>query len=330
MLPTWNQRINRRGVCFLTLLLLFQATILWASSGPIELYKAYKQKVELADQKTQKGFYLDAMELYKKALQQFQSVKKDHADWGPLILVDIQIGRCEDKVRELGKLIERVKTFKEKYQLQKGMTPEVLRSAESEKFESLLRRGDALLGTKEFQRAMDYYNQALKLQPKNPYVLLNKAIALFKIKNAEKSLEIFNFLIKEYPRYSAAFFNKADMFYTLGKLDEAIPMYVKAIELDPEDLRSRVNLGVIYVKKEMYNKALDEFKSILDKNDESADVHYNLGVIYSDYLFNRKRAIFHYKKYLMIVPTAVDRAEVESWIQELQQTGDSKNDENNQ
>jgi tetratricopeptide (TPR) repeat protein len=307
---------------FISLIIFFVAAPLIADMSAVEYYKDYKKSILEADTKVQMGFYIKALEMYEISLKQFLSIKERFPEWSSMVLVDIQVSRCEEKIEEIKILIVKAKKFRKKYAINPSIVSEVGRSAERRAFEELLRRADVLLASSEFQRALLYYDKALEYQPKDPYVQLSRGICYFKLSQVSKTIAILKILIEEYPHFASAYYNMGDVHYAIGQLNEAIPLYQKAVELDPEDLRSRINLGVIYVKLSRYNKALDEFLYVVKKNEDSVDAHYNLGVIYSDYLFDRDKAIFHYRKYLDIVPSAEDRYEVEQWLKELLISGD--------
>ena len=321
----WNRKMFKylsTLFCFVIVMCLTPVSS-FAEKSLIDIYQEYKQTLIKADVKAEQGIYIEAVELYKIAKTQFLQFKQDHSDWGSMVLVDIQISRCEDKIKELKDLIVRAETFRDRYQSTETTqahdqvvdeTPKA-----TEDFDQQLRRADALLANQEYQRALVHLENALKIVPHNPYARLSKSVCLFKLKNTAQTIEVLKQLINDYPKFASAQYNLADVYYSLGDLNKAVVYYKNAIGLDQQDLRSRVNLGVIYVKQKRYNAALDLFAYVLKRDDSSADAHYNLGVIYSDYLFDRGRAIFHYSKYIEVYPGAPDAWEVSKWIKDLEQ-----------
>lgn len=59
------------------------------------------------------------------------------------------------------------------------------------------------------------------------------------------------------------------------------------------------------------------YDEVLKKNPKDPRVYYNLGVLHGDYLKNPEKAVYYYRKYLDMAPTARDASKVRSWILDL-------------
>jgi tetratricopeptide (TPR) repeat protein len=68
--------------------------------------------------------------------------------------------------------------------------------------------------------------------------------------------------------------------------------------------------GRIREAEKLYDEALK-------KNPKDPRVYYNLGVLHGDYLKNPGKAVYYYRKYLDLAPTARDASKVRSWILDL-------------
>jgi len=78
------------------------------------------------------------------------------------------------------------------------------------------------------------------------------------------------------------------------------------------------NLGVIFDEAGKYNKAMREYKQVLKVEPDDAKTHYNMALIYEVHKENRSKAVYHYKKYLDIEPSAEDAKRVKEWITEAE------------
>jgi tetratricopeptide (TPR) repeat protein len=96
-------------------------------------------------------------------------------------------------------------------------------------------------------------------------------------KNYEKALDIFDNAIRINPSCDSAYGDKALVFDKMGILDESLKMYSKALEINPKNSITWHNMGLTLIKKKRMDEAINCFdKSIsIDKNYSKA--WYNKG-----------------------------------------------------
>ena len=99
---------------------------------------------------------------------------------------------------------------------------------------------------KEYEDAMNYYEQGIKIQPDNA-IIYNNLGTLFRIKNEPTKAEDY---------------------------------YKKSIELDKTIIEPLNNLGSLYMDQNKYEEAIYYFKKCIDLNSKSSISHYNLGIAY--------------------------------------------------
>ena len=95
------------------------------------------------------------------------------------------------------------------------------------------------------------------------------------------------------------------------KLTQVAPLKDRLLK---ENAVLHYNLGVFYLQKQEYNDAVTEFQKVLELNPDDAPTHYNLGIIFAEYLSNRSRAIFHFKRYLSLDPKDKDADRAKKYI----------------
>lgn len=83
---------------------------------------------------------------------------------------------------------------------------------------------------------------------------------------------------------------------------------------DKQLLDMHYNLALAYNKTGMHAQERDEYLACLKIDPRDAHVHYNLAVLYDDNLNNNRKAVYHYQKYLELMPGDEDGARVKEWI----------------
>ncbi len=325
-------------ILFLLFLInMFTLQYIWPETDcAIENYRDIKKIILRAERFFNEKDNKAAVSVYKNALSKLKQIKRKFPNWTSMILIDIQVDRCNDRLKEISSL-EKLKKIEKLEEIEQAdflennieLKEEVYKKTESkvlqksskafEEFLNLGKKGDGFLAAENYEKALEYYDKALLKNKEDKYLLTNKGIALFKLGFIGKAVDLFKELVKKDPYFSPAYYNLGDIYYSIGDLESAIKSYEDALELDSQDLRSSINLAVVYVKSGFYNKALDLLKRNLEYMPDSPDIHYNLGVIYCDYLFDKIMAVYHYSKYLEINPHAVDANEVSGWIEALKE-----------
>jgi len=69
-------------------------------------------------------------------------------------------------------------------------------------------------------------------------------------------------------------------------------------------------LGTAYVQNKIYDKAIEAYNRSLEAEPLDAQVHYNLGLLCRSTRADKKKAIFHLKKYLDLNPAAANKKDV--------------------
>jgi len=147
--------------------------------------------------------------------------------------------------------------------------------------------------------AEDSYEEAIKLEPLNPFaytewgrVLLDKARILVAQDKRDKAtqeainnylnqaLEKFNQAIAVKSDYAPALFESARIYESQGKLNEAIARTEINRQLLPRDSGIAFQLGVLYYKAEKYPQAKGEFIRAIVLDDNFSNARYFLGLLY--------------------------------------------------
>ena len=112
----------------------------------------------------------------------------------------------------------------------------------------------------ELQKAEDFFNKEVKINPKNPGANFNLA-RVYKEKGDYKKAKFFyEKVIKIQPKNYSAYNNLANIYKLMGEFSKAIKLYKKVISINPEHSRAHHNLGNTYNQLGQFNKAIKAFK----------------------------------------------------------------------
>jgi tetratricopeptide (TPR) repeat protein len=98
-------------------------------------------------------------------------------------------------------------------------------------------RGFAIKG--QYDRAIEDYDQAIKLDPKESRVFQNRGIAYGRKGEHNRAIEDFDQAIKLKPDYAAAFAERGAAYNEKGQYDLAIEDFQRALALDPRNAAAR-------------------------------------------------------------------------------------------
>lgn len=114
--------------------------------------------------------------------------------------------------------------------------------------------------TGEFEEALKFYDESLKLNPKNKFSLNNKAYTFCLQAKYDDAIPLLNEAIALDKNMSHAYSNLALAKVKTGQLEEAFYDAQKSIEITPELADPYKALGIYYVEKREFYKALEQFQ----------------------------------------------------------------------
>jgi len=123
----------------------------------------------------------------------------------------------------------------------------------------------------------------------------------------EKAIQLNPYNIK-------AHYNLGILYKQQAKYEKAIQSYRQVVKLDPYFGKAHYNLGVILKSLGRNQEALMEFKKTVQIDPAFADAHLGLGMIYSQSPKDRPLAVFHYKKYLRLIPSGSTSSKIRNWL----------------
>ena len=127
-----------------------------------------------------------------------------------------------------------------------------------------------------FQEAKTLYKEVLILEPQNSDALHLLGLICLEEKSFETAVEYIQQAIKIEPRVNF-YISLAKVYQAKNQVEEVINCYKKALELNPEQFELYDILGNIYYNQNNYDEAEKYFKKALELKPDSAGTYYNLG-----------------------------------------------------
>lgn len=132
----------------------------------------------------------------------------------------------------------------------------------------------------EKSKALDFFRNAVKYDPKNYYYNMILAGVSKELDLKEDVIDIYNFLLKNYPDKVELYFELANMYGENGELEKAIQ------SLDTLQKYTGVSDAITLNKFRLYNmmdqkeRAFEEIQSIIDKNPDNIRYKLLMGDLY--------------------------------------------------
>jgi tetratricopeptide (TPR) repeat protein len=127
-----------------------------------------------------------------------------------------------------------------------------------EKLEEPIKKARGCVQYGRFELAADYYQQALKAQPRN-WVLLNEisTFMTFQMRDPKAGIDMAKVALALNPTCSAELWNTlGDALFEFGRNLEARGAYEKAMSVNESDVRSRWSLAWVHTRQKDYPAAL--------------------------------------------------------------------------
>ena len=138
-------------------------------------------------------------------------------------------------------------------------------------------KGVALMKLGKPEQAIECYNNALEINPRDAMAWTAKGIALGRMKKPEQAIECFDKVLEINPRYATAWSNKGIVLGVLGKFEQAIECYDKALEINPRYGMAWRNKGSALRRLGKSEQAIECFDKALEINPRDAVAWFKKG-----------------------------------------------------
>ena len=126
--------------------------------------------------------------------------------------------------------------------------------------------GASLSALKFYDKAIEIYKRALKIQPDSPDVNNNFGNALRRSGDVKGSLRRFNAALRNREHFFDGHLNKGHALFDLGQLGRAIESYERALKIRPNSEEAFLRIGNTFKKLGKLSEACKNYQSVLQIN----------------------------------------------------------------
>jgi tetratricopeptide (TPR) repeat protein len=140
-------------------------------------------------------------------------------------------------------------------------------------------RGVTWYDMTEYDRAIEDYDQAIRLNPSFMQAVFNRGNAYDAKGQYDHAIEDYDRAISLDPSYSKAFNNRGYVWDEKRDFDRAIEDYGRAIDLNPQYAQAFNNRGIAYANKGDYDRAVRDYDRAIELDPGYAAAFYNRGIV---------------------------------------------------
>jgi Tfp pilus assembly protein PilF len=160
---------------------------------------------------------------------------------------------------------------------------------------------NVFLGRGELKEALQHYQVAVTLDPREPRIRNNFGLVFFNLGMWDRAMEQYLIALRLDPKYAEAHNNLGLLSQSRGLLDQAIQEYELALRLKPSYPDALGNLGSVYAKSGQIDKAIVYFQMMVTLQPNNAFAQHNLGLAYRERGF-MNQAIVHFENAARLNP----------------------------
>ena len=156
----------------------------------------------------------------------------------------------------------------------------------------------------EFDRARNYFQRAIELEPQNHSYLAALAEIFSQMGDTARAIDCWQKVIHLNPTKAVAYYNLANLYYANDKSHQAEKNYRRALKINSDLVEAHYNLGNLFLDQKRYPEASDAYLEALVHRPDCVEAHFNLGIV----LMEQRRfeeAIDRFNKVIGINPSAV-------------------------
>jgi len=142
----------------------------------------------------------------------------------------------------------------------------------------LVSEGNTQFYIENYEKAVEFYDKAFFIDPKNMIALCNKGIALKQLGRLEDAIKLYDQVLENEPKNVLALNSKAASMMDLGFFEDAIKLYDQVLEIDSKDIIALSNKALNLARMGNYKDAIQLYDQALEINSEDSSLLINKGV----------------------------------------------------
>ena len=149
-------------------------------------------------------------------------------------------------------------------------------------YEAHNNRGNAWSDKRDYDRAIEDYNHALRLNPDDHHAYNNRGVALSAKREYDRAIEDYNDALRLNANYDEAYNNRGIAWRAKGDYHRAIEDYNRALRLNPHLHQAYYNRGNAWLAKREHDRAIEDYSQALRLNSNDHVYYANRGSAWSD------------------------------------------------
>ena len=149
-------------------------------------------------------------------------------------------------------------------------------------FDALQLLGMVAVQTKQWDKALRLFTDALKINITSAIVYNNRGIVLKELTRLEEALACYDLAIKYKPDYAEAYYNRGIVLNELKRLDAALASYDGAINFKWDFAEAYLNRGTVLKQLKRFEDALRSYDRAIELKPEYAEGYSNRGILLNE------------------------------------------------
>ena len=137
--------------------------------------------------------------------------------------------------------------------------------------------GTSYLQLKNYEKAITYLDNSIKINPEFPYSYNSKGIVFSEIKQFKEAIKNYDKAILFKPNFFEAHLNKGISLKNIKKYDDALKSFEKCKEIDSLNPKIYNNLGNLFIENFKYTDAKKAYDNAIMFNDKYAEAYEGRG-----------------------------------------------------
>jgi tetratricopeptide (TPR) repeat protein len=159
--------------------------------------------------------------------------------------------------------------------------------------------------TRQFDAAVQAFNQAATTAPDQPLAVFNRGIARYHRGEFDAAVQDLAAALSLRYEEPSVYYNRGNAYYNLGDFTRAIADYNTAVTLNPSFSAAYNSRGTAYARQGQYEQALADFNRAIEINRDFAQAYSNRGLLYRN-LAQFDKAIADYDRAILLNPNAAE------------------------
>ena len=143
-----------------------------------------------------------------------------------------------------------------------------------------LDRGDAWIKKGDPDKAIEDYNEAIRLGPNSAFAYIGRGAAWQMKGDPDNAIKDFTEAIRLDPKHAGAYTNRGNAWDTKGELDNAIKDYTEAIRLDPRNVEAYTYRSIVRFEKGDLDNSIKDGTEAIRLDPKSSPAYNNLAWIF--------------------------------------------------